>query len=311
MSEIQNDNGSDQETLLNKIQSLEKRLTNIESILRIEWVGKKEPVSDDSQIVENTEIETTESRIVEYGLAWLGSIVFLFGIVFLMSYVQSLDYQILSVGIAYTLAFLLIISAYFLRLSFPTLVNVLNISTPVLLYYITAKLHFFTVDSLISQKEIVLVLLLLIAGAQLYNAIRKKSEFLGVIAITLSIITAILSDSAYITFLILTISAIGAFLLFYHKLWWRLHIYTLFLVYLTHLLWLFGNPVMGHEMGIVEEPQYNILFLFAYGVIFSLSILTPREKLESNTALISISLWNALGFSFVLLLLMPSFYEET
>ena len=69
--------------------------------------------------------------------------------------------------------------------------------------------------------------------------------------------------------------------------------------------------MMGHPMAIVEEPQHNIFFLFAYGVIFSLSILIPREKLESNTALVSISLWNALGFSFLLIMLMPSFYEET
>jgi hypothetical protein len=82
------------------------------------------------------------------------------------------------------------------------------------------------------------------------------------------------------------------------------------MVYLAHLIWLFGNPIMGHSMGIVELPQYNMLFLFSYGIIYSFSIFIPKEKLESNAALISIAIWNALGFSFLLLMLIPSFYED-
>lgn len=299
-----------QETLFNRIQSLENRLTKIESILRIEWQGGEtenlKPTTEEEFSVENT-----ESNFVEYGMAWLGSIVFLFGIVFLMSYIESSGYLILSKVIAYFFALLLIAFSYFLRHSFIILVNVLNICSPLLLYYITIRLHFFTEQPLISQKEIVLVFLFIIIGMQLYNAVRKKSEFLGVIAITLSIATAIISDSTYITFLILTITAIGTHLLFYHKLWWRFHIFSLFMVYLGHLIWLFNNPIMGHTMEIVESPQHNLLFLFGYGIIYSLSIFIPKEKLESNAALISISIWNALWFSFLLLMLVPSFYKET
>ncbi|HAW51010.1 MAG TPA: hypothetical protein DCX54_01595 [Flavobacteriales bacterium] len=311
MSEIENKNNSENESLLSRIESLENRLTHIESRLRIEWVGKKEPAVGPSGIPEEHEEDSTESRIVEYGLAWLGSIVFSFGIVFLMSYLESLGYPVMSVAIAYIAAFMFIPISYFMRKSFPTLVNVLNIVGPILLFYITLRMHFFAEEPLLANQTLVLILMLVVVGFQLYNGIRKNSEFLGSVAIILGIITAILSDSAYIIFSLLTLMALGAALLFHIKLWWKLHIFTLFLVYITHLLWLFGNPSMGHPMGIVESPEHNILFLFAYGIIFSLSILIPTDKLESNTGLISISLWNALGFSFVLLLLMPSFYAET
>ena len=60
--------------LLGKIQSLEKRLSGIETLLKVEWVEKSggkdlEPITKEKLVVNNT-----ESKIVEYGLAWLGSI---------------------------------------------------------------------------------------------------------------------------------------------------------------------------------------------------------------------------------------------
>lgn len=309
MSDIESENNPQKDKLLDRVESLEKRLSNIESILRIEWLGEKE--NPESGTVEKYEVGNAESHIVEYGLAWLGSVVFLFGIIFLMSYTESLGYLVLSKVIAYFFALLLIAVSYFLRKSFPILVNVLSIISPLLLYYITVRLHFFTEEPLISQKGIVLVFLFVIIGLQLYEAIRKKSEFLGVIAVALSIATAIISDSTYITFSILTMTAIVTHFLFYGKLWWRLHIFSLFLVYLGHLMWLFNNPIMGHQMEIVELPQYNIMFLFGYGIIYSLSIFIPKEKLESNAVLVSISIWNALGFSLLLLVIIPAFYKET
>ena len=213
MSDIERPSSPENENLLNKIQSLEKRLSHVESLLSLEYVdGANEPVMA-SKDEEHDAVESTESRIVEYGLAWLGIIVFLFGIVFLMSYIESLDYKVLSVVIAYFSVSLLILSSFLLRNSFPILVNVLNICNPLLLYYVTLKLHFFTGQPLIEQKGIAIGLLLIIVGLQLYNALRKNSEFLGIIAITLSISTAIVSDSAYITFAILTATAIGAYLL--------------------------------------------------------------------------------------------------
>lgn len=310
MSEIENEKNHNYEFLLNKIQSLEKRLSGIESILRIEWAHKEEELKPNSKYEDAYSAENTESKIVEYGLAWLGSIIFLFGIIFLMSYTEGLGYLISSRAIAYISTLILIAFSYYFRNSFPILANVLNICSPLLLYYITVRLHFFTEQPLISQKWIVLFLLFILIGIQLYNAIRKKSEFLGMIAITFCIATAIVSDSTYITFIILTLSAFGALILFYQKLWWRLLIFSLFMVYLSHLVWLFGNPIMGNPMKIVELPQYGILFLFGYGIIYAFSIFIPKGKLESNGVLISTAIWNALCFSLLLLLTVLSFYKE-
>ncbi|MCF6353453.1 MAG: DUF2339 domain-containing protein [Cyclobacteriaceae bacterium] len=310
MSNAKNDTNPNQETLLCKIQSLEKRLGKIESILRIEWQGETEKLKSETELEEGFTAEGAESEIVEYGLAWLGSIVFLLGIVFLMSYTESLGYLILSKVVAYLFAILLLTFSYYTRKAFPVLANVINTCSPLFLYYITLKLHFFTEHPLILQKGIAITCLFILIGVQFYNAIRKNAEFQGVIAILLCITTAIFSDSTHITFFILITVAIGAHILFNHKLWCRLYVFSLFMVYLTHLVWLFSNPIMGHQMRLHESPQYSILFLFGYAIIYSLSIFISKEKLESNTVLISIFIWNALCFSIILLITILSFYKE-
>lgn len=310
MSGIENKNRSTQEMLLDRVESLDQRLSKIESILRIEWKGDKESLTASTTLEEDYSAERTESKIAEYGLAWLGSIVFVFGIVFLMSYTASLGHLIFSKVVAYISTLLLLTASYFFRKSFPILANVLNICSLLLLFYITVRLHFFMEQPLILQKEIVLFFLFVLIGIQFYIAIKKKSEFLASIAILFCIATAIFSDSTYLTFSILLFTAISSLYLFYHKVWWRFYIYSLFMVYIAHLLWLFGNPIMGHSLGVVESPQHNILFLIGYAFIHSTSIFIPKEKLESNVALISITIWNALFFSLLLLLIIPSFYKE-
>lgn len=310
MPNIENDDRHEYELLVEKIHALEKRLSGIESILRIEWVDKGGEIVPQAKPEELHTAENAESKIVEYGLAWLGSIVLLFGIIFLMSYTESLGHFISSKVIAYLATLLLLTFSYFSRNSFPILVHVLNICSVLLFYYITLKLHFFTGHPLISSMGMNLVLIFIIIGIQVYVAIRKNSEFLGFIALLLCISTAIFTESTYITFIILTLTSVGALVLFYQKLWWRLMILSLFLVYLAHLIWLLNNPVMGNPMRIVELPQFNVLFLLGYGIIYALSVFIPKEKLSSNSVLISTSIWNALCFSFLIFLNILPFYKE-
>jgi len=300
------------EAISERFQSFDKRLKRIESVLGIAELKKENEGSEaGTKPQEEYTIERTESRIVEFGLAWLGSIVFVFGIVFLMSFTESAGHLILSKVVAYLSTFLLLAFAHFYRKSFPYLANVLNICSPLLLYYITVRLHFFAEQSLIQSKGVIIFALFILIGIQLYNALRRNSESLGILAVFLVIVTAIISDSTYITLPSLIITAVCSIILFYRKSWWNLHITSLFLVYLTHLLWLFNNPIIGHPMKIVELHQNSLLFLIGYAIVYSFSIFVPTEKVGSNMALISVSIWNVLCFSFLLLLTIQAFYQES
>ena len=311
MANIEKNHDQNYANLLDKIQSIETRLSGIESYLGIEWAKDPKKLINKKAPEDNGyTAEATESKIVEYGLAWLGSIVFLFGIIFLMTYTESLGYVVSSRGIAYLATILLVALAYYLRNSFPILVYVLNICGILLFYYITLRLHFFSDQPLIQQKSIGLLLLFILIGVQFLIGVRRKSEFQASIAVMLCGMTAIFSDSTYTTLFITALTSIIALLLFYRFAWWRLLIFSLFLVYITHLIWLFNNPIMGHQMKIVENHQNSIVFLFIQGIIYALSIYISVEKIKSNGALISIAIWNALFFSFLLLLTTISFYKE-
>ena len=157
---------------------------------------------------------------------------------------------------------------------------------------------------------IVIILLFIIIALQLYHALKINSQLQATLAILFCVAAAIFSDSAYITFGILTLVSFTTLVLFNNRLWWKIQIFSIFAVYFTHLMWLFGNPIMGHDFGIVQEPQNNIYFLLGYAIIFILSIFIPKDKLESNTSLISITIWNALWFSLLMLVIIPSYYID-
>jgi|GEM_PF-4095266 len=94
MNESSNPETLTNQRILEKLNDLESRITQLEhkweTNQRILNVSELSPVkiqqtvtSYQEDMVEVDEV-VIESKIVEYGLAWLGSIVLLFGIVFLM-----------------------------------------------------------------------------------------------------------------------------------------------------------------------------------------------------------------------------------
>ena len=311
MSIIKDENILNEDSLIKRITTLEKRLVKVESLLRLEYVGDKKIQQSSIDEEETFTVDNAESHIIEYGLAWLGSVVFFFGIVFLMAYIAGLGYIGLSRIVAYAATFLLLGLAYFLRKTFSILTNVLNICCSILFFYITTKLYFFTEQPIIAQEAIVIALLFIIIALQMYHALKKQSELRAALAITFCIATAIFSDATYLTFPILIITAITTLVLFNTKLWWRLHIFSLFMVYLSQILWLIGNPVMGHKFGLVESSETSLFFVFGYAIIYVLSIYIPKAKMESNIILISITIWNALAFSLLMLAIIPKYYADT
>ena len=87
-------------------------------------------------------------------------------------------------------------------------------------------------------------------------------------------------------------------------------IFSVFLVYSTHVIWLLSNPIMGHPMQAVEVHQFNMLYLMAYGIIFSITILLSKKGEISDNVLASITIINALNFTFLLALVVLIFFQE-
>lgn len=308
------------EQILERLQSLETRLSVIEARFgtgkRTEVDVRPESLSENTVPSEpedeKAELDEAviESRIGEYGLAWLGSLVLFFGIIFLMTFTTNLGYPVLSSILGYASSIGVFILAYFLRRSFPHMVFMLNISGHLLLYYSTLRLYFFSAHPLIPMKEIDLLLIVLVIGIQLFFALKEKSELRTGIAMVLAVATALMGDQVNITLPMLTLVSVSAFYFFVRYAWWRLFLLLLVLVYLSHLLWLMDNPLLGHPLEMISPKMYSSIYLFITGAIFSCTALVRKKQTEPEKGLNAMILLNAFCFSVVILIVTLLFFEN-
>jgi hypothetical protein len=307
-------------SLLANVEALESRLKRIETRLSLlestqEKILSYRPDSKEPVVEINSPIPTNldaqyESKVVEYGFAWISGIVYLFGIIFLMAYVRNQGFNLLASILGYGGTASLFFLSYYLRKSLPHLLSAGQIIGLMLLYYVTLRMHFFTSDPLIQQKSIALVLLILVIGVQLYYSIRKQNEFMGTVSMMLVLASALFYDSTYVTLTLIALTSIVALILFSRYGWWRLLLFILFSVYLAHALWYLNNPLMGHPMKAVDSHQHNIIYLFIYASAFALTLSVPYKKSVTNGILVSIAIWNAICFTLLMLLMVLGFYED-
>jgi len=314
MSEANNPDPISNQQIIDKLNALESRIKSIESHLRYispRFGYEREEEEEYSEIrIKKPTDSAIESNLVEYGLTWLSTIVFIFGIIFLMAYIRSIEYPILASLTGYLAASGLFAFTYLLRNSLAQNIKFLNTSGLLLVYVVTLRLHFFTTDPLVQSEALAIFLLIITILALVWYSIRRASEFLGFLSVVLLIVSGIIVDSTYVTLPFVTAAA-GLSLFYYIRFsWYRQLTTAIFLVYLAHLAWLLGNPFMGHTMKVVAAHENNIVFLFVYGLIFSSTIVIPKKEEISDNVLGLIAILNAMSFSLLIVLLTVVFYKE-
>lgn len=303
-----------------RIQKLESRISRLE--FRVDNAGytNKSPVheqesvstrvldSDDELILAGD--AAIESNVLEYGLAGFGSIILNFGLIFLMIFLQKNLSGVISGLIGYGAVGGVFLFAYFFRNSFYSLSYLFNISAHLLAYYVTLRLHFFSPQPALTNEGAAIVLLLITVGGQMYFAIKRKSEFLAAIGIILILLTGLFADKTHITLSLATLTAIISMFLLIQYNWQRLFTLSIILIYVTHFMWLLNNPLMGHSMGGNSFHDYNLIYLFLYGAIFSYTPLIKQNGSFPHGFYSSTIVLNGLSFSFVLLFVVLKFYQD-
>jgi hypothetical protein len=312
MAHPSGENDSNIEKLLNQYDSLEKRISLIEARLGAADIPVRQPVEEDQEIDfsfgKGSDIEV---KIGSHGLAWLGNIVMIFGIMFLMTYAQNLGYSLLPSILGYILAGIIFLVAYKIRKSLSHLDFMLNFSGYILAFYVTLRLHFLTPDPVISQFGIGLAMVLILIASLIVFATRKKSEFLATLAIIFLAATALFSGVTHVALTLLVCTAAVSAFLFIRKEWRHLLMVSLFLVYISHFVWLMGNPVLGNPLGVVEAHQNNLIYLFAYVAIYAFMTLAPQKDSIPERFYLSLVIWNAISFMLLVLMVVLAFFEES
>ena len=305
------DNDSNLEKLLNQYDSLEKRISLIEARLGAADIPVRKPQEEDQEFdISFGSSADIEVRIGSQGLAWLGTIVMIFGIMFLMTYAQNLGYSLFPSILGYLLAGSIFLVAHKIRKSLSHLDFMLNFSGYILAFYVTLRLHFLTPDPVISQVGIGLAVILILIAGLIGFALRKNSEFFAALSIIFLVATALISGITQVTMALLVVAAATSAVLFLRKEWRHLLMVSLFLVYISHLIWLMGTPFLGNPLGVVDAHQNNLFYLFVYAAIYAFMALAPRKESIPERFYISMVIWNAISFLVLVLLVVLAFYEQ-
>jgi hypothetical protein len=312
-----NDQDSESEKIDRRLHSIELRLSRLESALIIAENGNAYRSEDQVQTVDpslntDTLIEEgkgLESQIGRFGLAWLGNIVLLFGISFMTQYLIILGHQFMSVLFGYIAAASIFFLANFLKKTNVHLAFMFKMNAQILLFYITLRLHFYSATPILSNKTISVILLLLLVGFQAYLSIRNKSQAFAALSVLFALTTAMISDATHFMLPLVTLTAAGAVYYFYRFNWQPLLVVTVFLTYISFILWLFGNPFMGHPMQMISENHSGIICLFGLGACFSIVLLFRNRDESYDDFLIGVTIANGILFTILLLLVVLRFFN--
>ncbi len=298
--------------IIDRLNDIEKRLSRLEINSGMKQVSFEE--SEEPELIEDfkkiSDGNLLETKIGESGLAWLGNIVLFFGIAFLVQYIQSSGYQLISSVFGYVSVAAIFILAHYLKKMYPTMASIFNLNGWLLLFYVTLILHFFSTNPVISDKAIGLILLTILVAVQLFISIKKNSILLIGTAIILLFIVAVVSNATHFMLPVsVAISMLGVVFIYRYGLIQLLYL-TIILAYLINLIWFLNNPFMGNQLQALTIHNYGFIYLFLIGAIYSLVALVNKSKSLSTSGIIGSIVINGLGFSLLLLLYTLSFFKE-
>ncbi len=303
--------------LKQRIADLESRMSRIEQdvtdpvFYRLGRSHTQQTVTNESGLGKATiHDDVIESRIGEYGMAWLGNIVLLFGILFLSQFLQKNNQEIISLIFGLVSIAVVYLIGYYTRRSLPYMSRLFSYNGHLLLFIQALRICMFQGSKVIDSPVLGHAVVLLVLISLIYMAYRNNSHVLAVIVWLMVVIAAIASGSTHFM-LPLMVGITGSAILFaIRKGWWTGLIISIFLVYFIYLNWILGNPFMSKSFKFISIHQLGYVYLFACALAYSLLALLPDSENLPKNALNQTIILNGLGFSFIFTLSVLAFFTE-
>ncbi len=312
------DHEQEMEKIERRLNSLETRLAMLESEMvngenkdngrpEVQVTLTETHSLSDTLSEDDTGLETLIGR---FGLAWLGNIVLLFGIIFLTQYLMNTGNLFLSILVGYISAASIFFLAGHLKKLNEHLSFIFKINAQIILFYVTLRLHFFSASQALSNKSISVIILLLLVALQVYIAIRDKSQAFATLSLIFALTTAVVSDTTFVMLPLVVATAYGSIYYYYRFNWNSLLVLVIILTYSSLLLWLLGNPVMGHPSQLIADNHSGVIFLFGIGAGFSFTLLLRKEDGSSDDFLIGMTFVNGILFTLLLVFIVLGFFSK-
>jgi len=301
----------DLQLLKNRLSIVEKILRNLDDKkIQIQETTVDQSDDDFDLSIPFVSKGSIEFGVGEYGMAWLGNIVLLLGIAFLVQYLQNSGMQMVSILAGFLSVAGIYFVSYFTRSSYSYLSNLFVYTGHLLLYYMTVQLHFFQTNPLIKSRTAGLFILMVIMGILFYQSLRKKSQLMAGLVLLMMLITGVIGNSVGFSAFITTITASLAIILYYRFGWIKLVFIFIFLVYIAHLNWILNNPFMGNKLELGISVNLSYLYFFATAAIFSLLALKPKVENVSTEFIITSVVFNGIGFTSILAVLILTYFSD-
>ena len=301
-----------------EVQTLKNRINLIEAVLDIhDWKQSESYQNKSAQAEEDFELgfplkseDSIEFRVGEYGMAWLGNIVLLFGIAFLVQYLQNSGHQLVSALIGFISVSLIYLGAKFTKNTLPYLSKLFVYTGHLLLFYIALSLHYFQKEPLINSNLLGFFALITVSGVLFYLAYRRQSQLMASMSLLMMLFSGIIANSPSLAATITTGVALLSIFVYYRQSWTKLVFVFIFLVYLSHLNWLLNSPFVSGKLEFISSPGIGYFYLFTTGLIFSLLALIPKKEDVSDEFVITSIVLNGLLFSIVLVLTVATYLSK-
>lgn len=303
--------------LKQRIVELESRISRLEEAkagqdsdkIFIRQIKKDYPDTPGAEKDESQD-ESIESRVGEYGMAWMGNIVLLVGILFLTQYLQNINQTLISIAFGFSSVIFVYMLGYFTRKSLPYMSRLFSFNGHLLLYIQVMRICLFKETAIIGSPLLSHALILLVLLSLLYLAYKRDSQVLTVLTWIMMGMTAITSGQTHFM-LALMLGVSGTAILFViRKGWWTTLMISIFFVYFVFLLWILGNPIVSGSFEIRPEPHMGHIYLFICAVAYSFLAVLPKSERTQQKQVQAAIIFNGLSFSMIMAIAVPAFFAS-
>jgi hypothetical protein len=154
-----------------------------------------------------------------------------------------------------------------------------------LLFFAALRLFFFGINpALNTAAPAGRALLLLVVGANLSIALRRRSPYLFGLAAALGFATAVAVGTPWFVFAVITAAATIIVAVRHRHDWPAIAVIGSVAAYASYTIWAIGNPFLGNEFKIVKEPLAGPFFVLAWVAVFALASLLRRNRATEDPA---------------------------
>jgi hypothetical protein len=318
MKDFSKDSPPGLEMLTQKIQDLEQRMERLEKrLLQPDTSTGDLSYNEGEEFsfrlfeASNRKEGSIETHMGEYGMAWMGNIVLLTGILFLTQLLRINDHIMLSHALGFLSVAVIYTAARFTGQSLPLLSRLFNYNGHILLFISAMRLHVLGKSQVIESDFLGYGSVLVVLLALLYLGFRNRSQLLMVIVLIMAVILGVAANTTHLTLpILLGITAASTAGVLKNQ-WWTGMILSVILVYLTFLMWIMGNPIVNGSIGFIPQHQMGHIYLFIIALVYSGLALLPVSDSNSESCLKTSIVLNGLGFSFIMALAALAFFKDT